>query len=749
MKAIHTIKNFAKRLVIASAITLGANSAWGAAGDEITSYANIVSGKWYYIKGVRTNGTIDYLSFTDAPGDAVAGTSVSTTGTAVPLNFTYESSNWYITTPNGYYVSPATNNGKLVVTTTQTSVTITDNGGLISIQVDSYYLQKNKTAVNFGGYNGGQNYISLIEATTYSVSWSVNGGACGGSPTTIALAGHHVSKLPTTPTTSDCDNSKVFVGWSATSLLSPTDTRPSDLFRDADQAPIVNANVTYYAVFATPGSPSNLLSENFSSISTGNSTTTGGSGTAWSYNSNFSGSSSAYQAGGAVRLGGSGSVGYLITKELPASVGEVLTISFSVKGWTTVECNLAVTGNNSEFTAPGQTTYTSAMSGSFQSKSLDVILTTANPKVKIATTGGRAFIDDISITKNTYTGYATNCVTCSDNVTLSKGSETNGTLALGTASIGTCSDQATDRQVTISLSLASSTGYDAPATLAWTQTSGTTFSAPTLVSGPTLNGNTYDYVYQFPQNVSGSGTFGVSCIALTNYRTSCCTDPQLTFGTIASPVTSYTITREDLASASTYGTVAIAAESNSPATIGWIQTLRPATPCLGQAIWRAGSGNDQSPTGQFYVDMANNQIKSKTSGVYIVTITQAADASTGVDYCEVTADVTVTVKTIDKFIDAVNGNFSGLPQSLEDLGCGILLPTEETYTTNNACHSTTRRLIGWIKASDLATYASGGRVDMIDDLKTGDASNKVIAPGTRVTATGITWYAVWGEEVTP
>ena len=89
----------------------------------------------------------------------------------------------------------------------------------------------------------------------------------------------------------------------------------------------------------------------------------------------------------------------------------------------------------------------------------------------------------------------------------------------------------------------------------------------------------------------------------------------------------------------------------------------------------------------------------------------------------------------------------GEAQRLEDVGNGITLPTEATFSTNNGCaDGTTRRLIGWIKASDLATYASGRRVDMIDDLKTGDASNKVIAPGTKVQATGVTWYAVWGKE---
>lgn len=224
------------------------------------------------------------------------------------------------------------------------------------------------------------------------------------------------------------------------------------------------------------------------------------------------------------------------------------------------------------------------------------------------------------------------------------------------------------------------------------------------------------------------------------YRTACCDDPQLTFGTIASPVTEYVIVREDLASASAGVEIDCNFESNNTSEdITWLQTKRIKTDYHTAQTWNA------SQTDRCQIDIANKKISAYETGSWQITIAQAMGST---NYCDETATVNVLVKTIDKFVDAVNGNFSGEAQRLEDTGNGIVLPTAETFSTNDGCaDGTTRRLLGWIKASDLATYASGRRVDMIDDLKTSDpATNKVIAPGTKVQATGVTWYAVWGVE---
>ena len=100
---------------------------------------------------------------------------------------------------------------------------------------------------------------------------------------------------------------------------------------------------------------------------------------------------------------------------------------------------------------------------------------------------------------------------CSNAVTLSKGSESHGTVTtIGSTSVATCSGTASERRVTITIT--PDECYDAPSTLTWTKSSGTVSASKQ--SGPTDNGNgTYSYVYQFAQDDKGSGTFGVTCTA--------------------------------------------------------------------------------------------------------------------------------------------------------------------------------------------------------------------------------------------
>lgn len=114
-------------------------------------------------------------------------------------------------------------------------------------------------------------------------------------------------------------------------------------------------------------------------------------------------------------------------------------------------------------------------------------------------------VDDIIV----YSALPTAAVSCSNTVTLSEGSESHGTLSLGSTSITTCNETASTRQVTISVT--PNTGYAAPSTLSWTKSSGTVTA--TKVSGPTGSSSPYSYVYQFDQDDSGSGTFGVTCTA--------------------------------------------------------------------------------------------------------------------------------------------------------------------------------------------------------------------------------------------
>ena len=138
-----------------------------------------------------------------------------------------------------------------------------------------------------------------------------------------------------------------------------------------------------------------VLSEDLSTITSGNNTTTSGSSTPWVGNTLFPTVVNAYQAGGAVKLGTGSALGSITSKTLDLS-GGAFDVSFDVKGWTGVEGQITVT-------ATGQTaqkvTYTSVMSGSFETKVVHFSAGTAATTITLATTAKRAFLDNIIVTK--------------------------------------------------------------------------------------------------------------------------------------------------------------------------------------------------------------------------------------------------------------------------------------------------------------------------------------------------------------
>ncbi len=139
----------------------------------------------------------------------------------------------------------------------------------------------------------------------------------------------------------------------------------------------------------------NLLSEDFASASSGDNTTNNGSSTAWPGNTNIPTVARVYQAGGTIKLGSSGSSGSITTRSLDlSSGGGAFTVSFKVKGWTTVEGELVVTATG---LAPQTVVYSNVMADGFETKTVSFSGGTANSTVTIATTAKRAFLDDLLI----------------------------------------------------------------------------------------------------------------------------------------------------------------------------------------------------------------------------------------------------------------------------------------------------------------------------------------------------------------
>ena len=185
---------------------------------------------------------------------------------------------------------------------------------------------------------------------------------------------------------------------SATGLISGTPTAAGTTNATLSATNTTGTGTATLAVSITSsgsgGNGTQVFSEDFSSITTGDTTTTGGSGSAWTPNSNFTTVNATYQAGGAVKLGVKSATGSLITKSLNLSAG-AYTVSFKVKGWTTVEGSITVTPSG----GTAQTvTYTQTMSGTFEAKSVSFPAGSANTTITIATTAKRAYLDDIVIT---------------------------------------------------------------------------------------------------------------------------------------------------------------------------------------------------------------------------------------------------------------------------------------------------------------------------------------------------------------
>jgi hypothetical protein len=144
------------------------------------------------------------------------------------------------------------------------------------------------------------------------------------------------------------------------------------------------------------GGGTNLLSENFSSLTTGSEASPSTVEVTSNLTANFPTSVKAFSAGGKVKLGNSSLPGSVTSKTLDLSGnGGVFNVSFDVKGWTTVEGSIKVTVGS---LSPQTVAYTATMSSaSYETKTLNFTGGQANSTVKIETTAKRAFIDNVIV----------------------------------------------------------------------------------------------------------------------------------------------------------------------------------------------------------------------------------------------------------------------------------------------------------------------------------------------------------------
>ena len=90
---------------------------------------------------------------------------------------------------------------------------------------------------------------TAIAPTVYhTVTWLVNGETyTDGNPSSKVAEGKKVKTLPSAP---QAIEDKEFVGWTDSNISGSNNEKPSVLFVDTASAPVVHADVVYYAVFA-------------------------------------------------------------------------------------------------------------------------------------------------------------------------------------------------------------------------------------------------------------------------------------------------------------------------------------------------------------------------------------------------------------------------------------------------------------------------------------------------------------------
>lgn len=137
------------------------------------------------------------------------------------------------------------------------------------------------------------------------------------------------------------------------------------------------------------------LEEDFSSANEGtNNNTSGPSNKSWK-NDKFPITTNTYQAGGTVKLGTSSKTGSITTKTLDLSSNNgIFYVTFDVKGWTTIEGDIKISLDGTE---KETVEYSATINDAFETKTVEISGGTSNSTITIATSKGRAFIDNVKI----------------------------------------------------------------------------------------------------------------------------------------------------------------------------------------------------------------------------------------------------------------------------------------------------------------------------------------------------------------
>lgn len=707
----------------------------GGYGSACTEGVTTKTASYTVCSTTPTKNFYDFTGWNDGTSTYAAGT----TGYNLQANTTF-TAQWTPTTYNiTYELDGGTNDGDNPATYNVTTETITlkaptrDHDRFEGWFTDDGVWSDEVTEIPLGSHGDITLYAKWTERHEIVFDYSEGDG---GTTTTIyraddedlsaSVAGQ--GSVPSDPSAPTACSSKVFVGWSESTIDGETDTEPGDLMKPA--AGTVDEDKEFHAVWAIESSstgPVTVFEDAlYGKAADGSTFSTYGEWDSFGY---------VYGCGTStegVRVSSKDNGGHL---QLKANIGlaSVDTIKFKIKSYgDTNGGKITLSSYSGAGTYDNSTSaeFTTTNTSSWEEKTC--ILRSADNTTDIRFEGEgskyRIYLKDIKITKAgtvyTYSAYSTSC--CATKVTLSKNTPEHGTIAFGKTKVSTCGG---DKEV--SLTITPEAGYQL---------------------------HSYDVA-------TGVGKVATKSVS-----------PDISLDNNSSAVQNITLTFASGAN----GAYDVTASFTEMIVTSWTWTMHdgggaipdPLNLYIGQSarLDVAYTPSTVVSGKKTYTRDKDNTYINWVGGLQSGYSTISGKASTGENTTAVTfthADgptKTVNVKVLPlpltHFVDLVHGKpFADVAATIVDnaLSATKSTPTSDDWVTPNAnsCEENHLHLVGWIREDwpALVAYLNGTgdaptTTAIVGAGNDGEGHAYFFAPNASInvqTFNGVTFYAVWSK----
>ena len=394
-------------------ITLGVGNAWGV--EEYIfeeSGGGSVDG-WTFTNGTTTN-SIDQSSYWLLDAGSTKDYIITS---AYDLS-AYESATVYATIKSygsGNTYPPLkieiSYNGGTTWSQSYTTSNVTSSNANYNVTLNSTLTNNIKVRLSNNGNSGrGIRVTNFKLKVTYTpvnhtVNWYVNGSL---ARTQTALQGATLTEIPT-PTSSNCDGKKSFVGWTETSNYASETTAPTDLLTSTTGMMMPNADKNYYAVFANVSGGVVTITPSCT-----NKTSTGYEETTWSAESTdgdiYTGHIKVYSTNSnPFQVNNNQAPTFYNDDAFSGAITKIKIIkeSGNDRSWTP---RLSASTKQNSATASNGTNLTAKTVGT-NGATWDIAASNDYRYVYLGLAGGATYISSIEITYGGTTNYATTCCT--------------------------------------------------------------------------------------------------------------------------------------------------------------------------------------------------------------------------------------------------------------------------------------------------------------------------------------------------